>query len=876
METTVDNDLRVIELVSKARLQRPVDREAWLSAACEGDSQLYEEVAEMVSGEEEMGLFLLSPMIAFAEFPQPFKAGQIVNERFEIRREIGEGGMGVVYEAFDKKRNLRIAIKSAKPGFERLLSPELEGALTVRHPNVCRVNEIHIAHTECGDVDFLTMELLEGETLAQRLKARGKFPQKQALEIGRQLCMGLAEAHRSGVIHRDLKTANVILCPSERGGPRAIITDFGLSAGAGKAGEFAGTLGYMSPELLLGGSASKASDIYALGATLYQIAAGRPLVSGASPPGPQDFRGLAPRWSRTIARCLDPSPQKRPGSALEVLAGLEGRPKRWLSLLALPLLIGLSLTSAQLRTRVHDFIWTPPNVRLAVLPGVAADTKDAIAGGVLQDVASRLSHLKSGSRQVDVISPTQAKELLIQTPQQAFHSGATYVLQTNMFRQGDQVVVQGAVIDAKTGAHLRDLSRSYGQENLGAIPAALTGEVTATLNLTGVANEVLAVWATAPYDRGLYLLQQDSRSDEEAIRHFEEAAHLDPSSPLPLAGLVEAEIKSFDDTKDGSHLTHASQDLQRAANLNPDSARVHLAAGLLDEATSQYEKAREQYLRVRELEPRNMDAFVRLSAVYSKLDMPEQALATYQEAIRVNPESYQPYKDLGVFYYSHGQYAEAVEQFKKATEKAPGMYRAYMNLGASLEMLTRYKESEQALSTSLKLQETPGGLNNMGTLLTTQMRDAEAVPYYERAVALNPHEYVYWMNLADSNRRLGHLRTANSAYRRARDLAFAELGENPRLGSSRAFAAYFEARLGERRNSESEIKQSLQLSPGDGRVIYRAVLTYEAMGMRSKALSVLATAPPQVLREFEKDSDLANFCRDSRYKKLVAANYQRR
>src|SRR5881397_3944370 len=112
-------------------------------------------------------------MVAFQDFARPFQAGQIVSERFEIVREIGDGGMGVVYEAFDRKRNQRIAIKSAKPGFQRLLSPELEGALRVRHPNVCLVNEIHTAQTEYGEIDFLTMELLEGETLSALLSARG-------------------------------------------------------------------------------------------------------------------------------------------------------------------------------------------------------------------------------------------------------------------------------------------------------------------------------------------------------------------------------------------------------------------------------------------------------------------------------------------------------------------------------------------------------------------------------------------------------------------------------------------------------------------------------------------------------------------------------
>src|SRR5215467_4602838 len=161
--------------------------------------------------------------------------------------------MGVVYEAFDTRRKQRIAIKCAKPGFGRLLSPELEGALKVRHPNICLVNDIHKASTEFGDLDFLTMEFLDGETLASRLE-RGRLEQGEAMVIAQQLCAGVAEAHRSGILHRDLKPGNIILAPQKDGSTRAVITDFGLATETDVAPELAGgTLAYMAPELWHGG-----------------------------------------------------------------------------------------------------------------------------------------------------------------------------------------------------------------------------------------------------------------------------------------------------------------------------------------------------------------------------------------------------------------------------------------------------------------------------------------------------------------------------------------------------------------------------------------------------------------------------------------------
>src|SRR4051794_41037053 len=122
MKDAAEDDQRVMAIVSMALRQPPVERESYLRNACADDPALYQETAEAVRWEEQLGSFLLRPVIAPSDFASPFEVGQVVSERFEILKTIGEGGMGVVYEGFDRKRQQRIAIKSAKPGFHRLLS----------------------------------------------------------------------------------------------------------------------------------------------------------------------------------------------------------------------------------------------------------------------------------------------------------------------------------------------------------------------------------------------------------------------------------------------------------------------------------------------------------------------------------------------------------------------------------------------------------------------------------------------------------------------------------------------------------------------------------------------------------------------------------
>jgi eukaryotic-like serine/threonine-protein kinase len=887
MESSLQSDERMMEIVADASRQPAEERERYLQTACNGDEELRRAVDQALACEAEMGDFLQTPWLEFARLNSPFKPGEIVADRFEIVREIGEGGMGVVYEALDRKRNLKIAIKAAKPGFQRLLTPELEGALQVRHHNICLVNQIHTAQTDFGEIDFLSMELLDGITLAEYLEANGKMPGSKALEIARQLCAGLAEAHHSGIIHRDLKTSNVFLC-QEGKQTRVVITDFGLAGPDTQEKVLAGTPRYIGPEIWQGKPASKASDIYALGVILYELVEGpqagwQPSLAASEAewrssegmvplvaPLEIEEDGLPKRWVRTIRACLGPDPEARPADAMRVLAGLEKPHKKLIPLLLVPvLLVGVALSPPVWKI-IHDLIWPPPALRLVLLPPTGAESSAIIFSGALEDVSRRLSNLRSGTRSVVAISPGQAKDLGVTTAEEAqkrLH--ASHALQTSAVNQGDDTVVQGAVIDLETQTHVRDFSFHYTPATLGALPGALAGEVSTGLGLQGVpAVEPLSAVATGPYDRGLNLYQQDE--DAEAIRFYEEAGRLDLRSPLPLAALVEAEVQRFKDTKDAAHLARAQQYLQTAESLGPDSVSVHLAAGRLYEATGKLEKALDEYLRVRSLAPANINAALRATRVYDSLDMPDKAIAEYRRAIALDPAFFQPYRALGAFYFHRGAYSAAAEQWRKVTELTPGSYRAWSDLAAALKNLGDYEGAEQALRKGLQLREHPDLLQNMGSLLSAQGRDAEAVPYYERAAALKPGEYIIWYNLGDSNRRLGRRKAARDDYQRGLRLVQAELQQNPHHGFARSLAAILAARLGQRSWALDETAQALHAAPADAVVLRLAVLTYEALGDRQQALDCLRNATPELLRELDGEPDLADFRRDPRFQQLVA------
>ena len=231
-----------------------------------------------------------------------FAKGDLVAERYRIVRLIGEGGMGEVYEAEDLLLRERVALKTVRhevASDEKVIERfkrEIQLARKVTHPNVCRIFDVglHRLPGTRADLAFLTMELLEGETLAARLTRAGRLSPAEAAPLAVQMAAALDAAHSAGIVHRDFKSANVMLVGdgSASGlGLRAVVTDFGLARGKQAAtdpnitgdGGVVGSPSYMAPEQVEGKEVTGAADIYALGVVLYEMVTGRLPFVGDTP-----------------------------------------------------------------------------------------------------------------------------------------------------------------------------------------------------------------------------------------------------------------------------------------------------------------------------------------------------------------------------------------------------------------------------------------------------------------------------------------------------------------------------------------------------------------------------------------------------------------
>src|ERR1700730_9329346 len=279
---------------------------------------------------------------------------------YEILSPLGAGGMGEVYRARDTRLDRTVAIKilpdhlSSNPDLKQRFEREARAISTLNHPRICMLHDV--GHQD--GVDFLVMEYLEGESLSDRLR-KGPVPLKDTLKIGIEVCEALEAAQRAGIVHRDLKPANIMLT---RGGAK--LMDFGLAKAAvpgmaavssapllsaaktmseatplsplTSAGMVIGTIQYMAPEQIEGKEADGRSDLFALGAVLYEMTTGkRPfdgksqlsLASAILEKEPESIRMLKPMtpeaFERVVSSCLEKNPDERFQTAHDVKRAIE-------------------------------------------------------------------------------------------------------------------------------------------------------------------------------------------------------------------------------------------------------------------------------------------------------------------------------------------------------------------------------------------------------------------------------------------------------------------------------------------------------------------------------------------------------------------------
>jgi serine/threonine-protein kinase len=332
---------RIEELLAAALDREPGARDRFLDAACAGDSDLRREVASLLAAHDRSGaLDRLAPEVASitAELrgTAAMLAGRTIGH-YQVLEPVADGGMGVVYKAVDTRLGRTVALKFLKPRLDgdqsaaERFRQEARAAGALEHPNICTIHDV--GETEDGRL-YLAMPLYDGETLERRI-ARGPLPIDEATDIAVQVLRGLGKAHGRGIIHRDIKPANVFITADGV----VKLLDFGIAKLAdvsltGPASRPLGTVAYMSPEQAHGTPVDHRTDIWSLGAVLYEMLSGRrpyprgvPEAKGegrSSPPASLTAQRpeVSPALEQVAMKALERSPADRFASADEFLQAL--------------------------------------------------------------------------------------------------------------------------------------------------------------------------------------------------------------------------------------------------------------------------------------------------------------------------------------------------------------------------------------------------------------------------------------------------------------------------------------------------------------------------------------------------------------------------
>jgi Protein kinase domain len=325
------------EETKSADWKKSMDRIENLEALmCRLDTEINSQLEQAVSA----GKFTTSEGIAQSQLPTVFlNISSALEKRFQILKELGRGGMGIVFQAYDKELKEQVAIKILSPllsnnteALERL-KREVSAARRITHPNVIRIHDL----SESEGLHFVSMEYFSGTTLKELLKRQGAMSLVRGSQLAFQICDGLESAHRQGVIHRDLKSQNMIV--NDAGDLKII--DFGLASCAHQEGMTAtglilGTPEYMAPEQVAGKKADERADIYSFGIILYEIFTGKVPFSGESAiaVGFQQMRDeplcpsevnpkISGKLEKVILKALQKDPRERFASVNELRVELQ-------------------------------------------------------------------------------------------------------------------------------------------------------------------------------------------------------------------------------------------------------------------------------------------------------------------------------------------------------------------------------------------------------------------------------------------------------------------------------------------------------------------------------------------------------------------------
>jgi serine/threonine protein kinase/tetratricopeptide (TPR) repeat protein len=687
------------------------------------------------------------------------KRGALFAERYEVIEELGEGGMGRVYKVFDRKIDEKVALKVLAPGIageektiERFRN-ELKLARKISHRNVCRMYDL----SEEEKTPFITMEYVPGENLKSLIKRVGPLSKAKAVSIARQVAEGLAEAHRLGVVHRDLKPQNIMV--DSEGNAR--IMDFGIAhsiktKSITQTGMIIGTPEYMSPEQVEGEGVDQRSDLYSLGVILFEMLVGQVPFRGETPlsvilkhkterpPDPQTLDDQIPfALSRIVLRCMEKDKKRRYQSAEGLLSDLEeiekeiteggksrlkGRraqngTKKWkrgsiaaiFAAAAVLIVAGFFLFKeiSDGRRNALDSIAVLP---LKNLSGIS--TQDYLSEGMTDALISNLAQIGALRRVISSTSVMQYKDTTKSLPEIARELDVDAVVEGSVMVSEQRVRVSVQLIEARTDRNI--WSRSYERDlsDILTLQSELARAIAREIKIVLTPAEEARLGLTHPVDPEAYQLVLRARSlwskrtEEDLAKAkelFEQAIERDGSYAQAYAGLADVYNMqaSYYFVSPSEAYPKAKLAAQRALELNENLAEAYTSmAWVKYRFERDWFAAETDYNWAIGLNPNYATAHHWYGALLRDTGRFDEALNELERARELNPFSLAINASIAYLFYFARQYDQAIVQSRKALELDAEFHWAYDILGLAYLQKGEWEASITALRQAVDLSDT--------------------------------------------------------------------------------------------------------------------------------------------------------------------------
>lgn len=678
--------------------------------------------------------------------------------------------MGKVYAAEDSRLNRRIALKilspeiASQPRSVARFFREARSGAALNHPNIVTVYSVEEEAGFC----FLTMELIEGETLARSIPEKG-MPTERLLEIAVPLCEALDAAHQKGIVHRDLKPRNVMV--SREG--RIKVLDFGIAKPLAdgdvtlvegqppteltQPGNVVGTTRYMSPEQILGRPVDHRTDLFSLGVVLYEISTGRLPFTGEAPTEimtailrdtPPPASSLNPQIPRRldaiIARCLAKDPADRYQTALEIRRDLQGlsasvwsssgltafrnrgavhRRSLAMAVIALVLLTvggsgALLLFSGRLGPFVRQsFTLAAEDAQpsLAVLPlGNLSGDPEYFVDGMTDALIAALAKIR-GVRVISRQSVMRYKGSDKSLPEIARELGVGLVIEGSVLRAGDRVRITAQLVSVSPEQQMWAETYEGEMRNVLALQGEVAKAVAREIQVELTAQENARLTPGTPVDPEVYesYLQgryfwnkRDAEGLRRAIGFFNKALEKDPTYAPAYAGLADTySLLSYRFGSPDESFPKAKAAALKALELDATLAEAHASlAYVLFYHERDWQAADRAFLRAIELDPSYSTARHWYWGFLWINGRPEEAAQEIRLAWQLDPLSLIINANLGRQDYLTGRYDAAIEQYRKTLAMDPGFPTVHLYLWRALEKRGRAHESFQALTRYLEIE----------------------------------------------------------------------------------------------------------------------------------------------------------------------------